>query len=90
MADLPSGIPVLAAEIGHKSMSVSLYSHPALGVAGSLSWGVWKGSQTVRSFPQVKYSRDAALADWRDAIALLRHMIDAAERQLAILDTSDE
>ena len=90
MADLPSGIPALAAEIGHKSMSVSVYSHPALGVAGSLSWGVWKGSQNVQSFPQVKYSRDSALADWRDALALMRHMIDAAERQLALLDISDE
>lgn len=90
MADLPKGIPSLAAQIGHKSMSVSLYSHPALGVAGSLSWGVWKGSVNVRTFPQVKYARDAALADWHDAIALLRQMIDAAERQLAILDIEDE
>lgn len=90
MADLPSGIPVLAAEIGHKSMSVTVYSHPALGVAGSLSWGVWKGSQSVRTFPQVKYSRDQAIASWQDALSLMRYMIDAAERQLALLDISDE
>lgn len=90
MADLPSGIPALAAEIGHKSMSVSLYSHPALGIAGSLSWGVWKGSQSVRTFPQVKYGRDSAIASWQDALSVLRQMIDAAERQLALLDISDE
>lgn len=71
-------------------MSVSLYSHPALGVAGSLSWGVWKGSHSVRTFPQVKYARDAALTDWRDALSLLRQMIDAAERQLALIDIPDE
>jgi hypothetical protein len=90
VSDLPSGIPQLACEIGHKSMSVTVYSHPSFGVAGSLSWGVWKGSQSVRTFPQVKYSRDAAIASWQDAVSLLRHMIDAAERQLAILDVSDE
>lgn len=71
-------------------MSVSLYSHPSLGVAGSLTWGVWKGSVNVRSFPQVKYARDHAIADWHDAVALLRQMIDACERQLALLDISDE
>lgn len=90
MADLPKGIPALAAEIGHKSMTVSLYSHPALGVAGSLQWGVWKGSQSVRSFPQVKYSRDKSFRDWQDAVSLLRQMIDAAERQLEILDALGE
>lgn len=90
MADLPKGIPALAAQIGHKSMSVSLYSHPSLGVAGSLTWGVWEGSRNVRSFPQVKYARDAAFRDWQEAVSLLRVMIDQAERQLELLDDSGE
>jgi hypothetical protein len=90
MGELPAGIPALAAQIGHKSVSVSLYSHPALGACGSLAWGVWKGSQSIATRPQVKYSRDAAIKDWRDALGLLRHMIDAAERQLDLIDIPTE
>ena len=90
MSDLPKGIPALAAQIGHKSMYVSVYSHPRLGVAGTLSWGVWKGSDNIRTFPQVKYSRDKSFEDWQDAVSILRQMIDAAERQLEILDASGE
>ena len=90
MAELPKGIPSLAREIGHKSVSVSVYSHPRLGVAGSLTWGVYKGSDSIRSFPMVKYSRDASFKDWEDAMDLLEQMILAARRQLALLDIPEE
>ena len=90
MAKLPKGIPVIAREIGHKSVSVHVYSHPRAGVAAQLSWGVWKGSQNVRSLPQVQYSRDYSITDWKDAMDILEQCIQAARRQLEILDIPDE
>jgi hypothetical protein len=71
-------------------MSVSVYSHPQLGVAAQLGWGVWRGSRNVRTFPQVQYSRDASLADWRDALDVLEKCIAAARRQLELVDLPEE
>jgi hypothetical protein len=90
VAKLPDGIPVIARQIGHKSMSVSVYSHPRLGVAAQLCWGVWKGSENVRSIPQIQYARDNSLANWEDALAVLEQCVLAARRQLQMLDALDE
>lgn len=90
MADPLPDIPALVRLPGHQSLNGGIYSHPNLGVAGSLAWGVWKGSQNVRSVPQVKYSRDTAIRDWRDALDVLEQMITTARRQLELLDTPDE
>lgn len=90
MARLPDGIPELAREIGHKSMSVSVYSHPKAGIAAQLSWGVWKGSTNVRSIPQVQYASDESLRDWRHALDVLEQCILAARRQLELIDIPDE
>lgn len=90
MSDLPAGIPEIARQIGHKSVSVHVYSHPRLGVAAQLSWGVWKGSESVRSVPQVRYARDSSMANWEDALRVLEQCIAQARRQLAILDALDE
>jgi len=87
--DLPD-IPALAREIGHKSVNVSVYSHPRLGLAGSLSWGVWKGSENVRTAAQVRISRDESIRDWQHALDVLEEAIAMARRQLALLDVPEE
>jgi hypothetical protein len=87
---LPDGIPEIARAIGHKSMSVHVYSHPRLGCSASLSWGVWKGSESVRRVPQIQYSRDTSMANWEDALSVLEQCIMAARRQLEMLDALDE
>lgn len=90
MASSAAGIPAIVREIGHKSMSIHVYSHPRAGIAAQLSWGVWKGSTNVRSKPQVTFSRDASLKDWEDALDVAYKLIAAARRQLELLDTADE
>lgn len=90
MARLPEGIPEIAREIGHKSVSAHVYSHPRLGVAAQISWGVWKGSDNVRSVPQVQYNRDTSMANWEDALRVLEQCIDTARRQLTLMDALDE
>ncbi len=90
MATFPSEIKRAAAQIGHKSLSASVYSHPRAGVGADLSWGVWKGSQNVRTRPQVSYSRDSAIKDWMDALDILEQLIMAARRQLELVGDEEE
>lgn len=90
MADLPAGIPAIVRLPGHQSVSVHVYSHPRMGVAGSLCWGIWKGSENVRSYPQVKLERDFAISGWEDALDVLEQMIAMGRRQLALLDVPEE
>jgi hypothetical protein len=78
------------AEIGHKSLSASVYSHPRAGVGASLCWGVWEGSQSVRTRPQVSYSRDSSIRDWMDALDILEQLIMAARRQLELVGNEEE
>jgi len=75
---------------GHQSLSVHVYSHPKAGIAASLSWGVWKGSTSVRTVPQVQYSSDESLRDWQHALDVLEQCVMAARRQLELLDVEDE
>lgn len=89
MPELPSGLPALMRQTGHKSMNLAVYSHPRLGLSAALSWGVFEGSDSVRTYQQVKYARDTSLADWNDALNVLERCIEAARRQLALLDTGD-
>ena len=90
MASWPSEIKKNAALIGHKSLSASVYSHPRHGVGASLNWGVWKGSDSVRTRPQITYSRDSAIKDWMDALDILEQLIMAARRQLELAADLDE
>lgn len=90
MASWPSEIKKNAALIGHKSLSASVYSHPRYGVGASLDWGVWKGSQSVRTRPQVSYSRDSSIKDWMDALEILEQLIMVARRQLELAADLDE
>lgn len=84
MATWPAEIKKNAALVGHKSLSASVYSHPRYGVGASLEWGVWKGSDNVRTRPQISYSRDSSIKDWMDALDILEQLIGAARRQLEL------
>lgn len=90
MAKFPVEIKRAAAQIGHKSLSASVYSHPRAGVGASLCWGVWEGSQNVRTRPQVSYSRDSSIKDWMDALDILEQLIMAARRQLELVGDEEE
>lgn len=90
MATFPAEIKAAVAQIGHKSVSASVYSHPRFGVGADLSWGVWKGSDNVRTRPQVSYSRDSSIKDFNDALDILEQMIKAARRQLELVGDEEE
>lgn len=83
-------IPEIAGRLGHKSIHVSIYSHPDLGVAGKVSWGVYKGPKSLMSLSQVTMGTDQPMKDWRDGLKLLEDMIAMARRQLEVLDPLDE
>lgn len=90
MGNYPSNLGEIVRQIGHQSVHASVYSHPRLGVAASVSWGVWEGSENVRSHPQVKMERDTAMRDWREALDLLEQCIAVARRQLDLFDAGDK
>lgn len=90
MAKFPVEIKKAAAQIGHKSLSASVYSHPRAGVGASLCWGVWEGSRSVATRPQVSYCRDTAIKDWMDALDILEQLIMAARRQLELVGDEEE
>lgn len=90
MAKLAPQIAQAAALIGHKSLSVHVYSHPKAGIGASLSWGVWEESRSVAVTPQVSYSRDSSLRDWRDALDVVEQLVMAARHQLELCGESDE
>jgi hypothetical protein len=90
MAKLPAEIKTAAALIGHKSLSAHVYSHPKAGIGADLCWGVWEGSRSVATVPQVSYSQDTALKDWREALDILERLILAARHQLELVDDEDE
>lgn len=58
-------------------------------MAATLNWGIFEGSTSVRSYSQVKLSRDFAIADWKDALDILEQCIAVARRQLELLDVPD-
>lgn len=90
MATWPAEIKKNAALVGHKSLGAHVYSHPRYGVGASLDWGVWKGSDNVRTRPQISYSRDSAIKDWMDALDILEQLIAAARRQLELAEDLTE
>lgn len=90
MAKFPVEIKRAAAQIGHKSLSASVYSHPRTGIGATLAWGVWKGSQSLATRPQVSYCRDSSIRDWMDALDVLEQLIMAARRQLELVGDEEE
>lgn len=90
MAKLPAEIKKAVALIGHKSVSVHVYSHPRAGIGASLSWGVYRGSTSVATRPQVSYSRDTPLRDWEDALDVMEQLIAAARHQLVLVVDEEE